>query len=82
MDLVWTILIGFVAGTLAGMIIKDRRFGIAGSIAIGVLGAILGGFLLSFLQLFMGILGAVVKATLGAIILLLALRWFQTGRIK
>ena len=35
-NLIWTILIGLVAGTLASQVIKGQRFGIAGNIAIGV----------------------------------------------
>ena len=78
MGIVWFILIGMVAGWLAGQIMKGRGFGIVGDIVVGVLGAILGGLLFNALQLpWGGLFGSLVVATIGAILLI-----FIVGLIK
>jgi len=73
--LIW-ILVGAVAGWLAGMVVRGGGFGLAGDIVIGIIGAFIGGWLLPRLgvSLGAGILGAIVSATIGAVILLLILR--------
>jgi uncharacterized membrane protein YeaQ/YmgE (transglycosylase-associated protein family) len=45
MDLLWLLLIGLVAGWLAGVVMRGRGFGILGNLAVGVLGSLVGGFL-------------------------------------
>lgn len=78
MAFVWFILIGLVAGWLAGKLVKGGGFGVLGDIIVGVLGAILGGFL--FGSLFGGgLIGAILVATLGAVILLLLARVVKRG---
>ena len=76
MQFVWFVLIGLVAGWLAGTLMKGGGFGVIGDIAVGVLGALLGGFLFSSLGLSAGggLLGAVIVATIGAIVLIFLLR--------
>ena len=76
MQFVWFVLIGLVAGWLAGTLMKGGGFGVIGDIAVGVLGALLGGFLFSSLGLSAGggLLGAVIVATLGALVLIFLLR--------
>jgi uncharacterized membrane protein YeaQ/YmgE (transglycosylase-associated protein family) len=76
MEFVWFILIGLVAGWLAGQLVKGGGFGVIGDIIVGVLGAVLGGFLFSSLGVSPdgGLLGSIVVATIGAIILILILR--------
>ena len=44
-DVVWFLLIGLAAGWLAGQIVKGGGFGVVGDVVVGVIGAILGGFL-------------------------------------
>jgi uncharacterized membrane protein YeaQ/YmgE (transglycosylase-associated protein family) len=75
MILIW-ILVGAVAGWLAGMVVRGGGFGLAGDIVIGIIGAFIGGWLLPRLgvSLGAGILGAIVSATIGAVVLLLILR--------
>ncbi len=69
--LVIMLLIGAVAGWLAGQLFKGRGFGLVGNIVVGVVGAVVGGYVLAFLGLAVtGILGAIISATIGAIILL------------
>lgn len=71
MDLVWFILIGIVAGWLAGQIMKGGGYGLIGDLVLGVIGAIVGGFLLGLLGLgASGLIGSLVTATIGAIVLI------------
>ncbi len=75
MGIVWFILIGMVAGWLAGQIMKGSGFGVFGDIVVGVLGAILGGLLFNALQLpWGGLVGSLIVATIGAILLIFILR--------
>jgi uncharacterized membrane protein YeaQ/YmgE (transglycosylase-associated protein family) len=71
--LVW-ILVGAVAGWLAGQIVKGSSFGLVGDIVIGILGAFIGGWLLGGIFLVGGIIGWILSATVGAVILLVAIR--------
>ena len=76
MEFVWFILVGLVAGWLAGMLVKGGGFGVVGDIVVGVLGALVGGFLFGFLGFSSGggLLGSVVVATVGAVVLIFVLR--------
>jgi uncharacterized membrane protein YeaQ/YmgE (transglycosylase-associated protein family) len=75
MDIVWFILIGLVAGWLAGKLMKGSGFGVLGDIVVGVIGALLGGFLFGMLGISAGgLIGSLIIATLGAVILLYILR--------
>ncbi|OJF94249.1 GlsB/YeaQ/YmgE family stress response membrane protein [Pararhizobium antarcticum] len=70
------ILIGAIAGWLAGLIVKGFGFGLLGNIIVGIVGAFIAGALFPRLGLPLGdgILGAILAATLGAVILLLLIR--------
>lgn len=69
-NLVWFLLIGLVVGWMAGLIMKGRGFGIFGDIAVGVVGALLGGWLASVTGLVSySALGAFVTALVGAVVL-------------
>jgi uncharacterized membrane protein YeaQ/YmgE (transglycosylase-associated protein family) len=76
MEFVWFILVGLVAGWLAGMLVKGGGFGVIGDIVVGVLGALIGGFLFGVLGFSSGggLLGSVVVATVGAVVLIVVLR--------
>jgi uncharacterized membrane protein YeaQ/YmgE (transglycosylase-associated protein family) len=76
MQFVWFVLIGLVAGWLAGKLMKGGGFGVVGDIVVGVLGALLGGFLFSSLGLAAGggLIGSIIVATIGAIVLIFLLR--------
>ena len=67
------LLIGALAGWLAGLMIKGSGFGLIGNIVVGILGAVLGSFLFGLLGIASGgFLGAIIIATIGAVILLYA----------
>ena len=70
------LLIGAVAGWLAGLIVKGFGFGLIGNIVVGVLGAFIAGYIFPALgvSLGAGIVGAIIHATIGAVILLLVVR--------
>jgi len=71
MAIVYALLIGLVAGWLAGQFTKGKGFGVVGNLIIGVIGSVLGGVLFSTLGLRSGsMLGQLVTATVGAIVLL------------
>jgi uncharacterized membrane protein YeaQ/YmgE (transglycosylase-associated protein family) len=69
------LIVGAIAGWLAGVVVKGYGFGLVGNIVIGVIGAFIGGWLFPTLGLWdiPGIVGVIISATLGAIILLLVI---------
>jgi uncharacterized membrane protein YeaQ/YmgE (transglycosylase-associated protein family) len=70
------LLIGAVAGWFAGVLVKGYGFGIAGNIVVGIVGAFVAGLIFPALNISLGggILGAIIHATLGAVLLLLVIR--------
>lgn len=74
--LILTLVVGGVAGWLAGQIVKGYGYGLLGNIAIGIVGAFVAGFLLPRIGLVLGsgVIGAIIHATIGAVILLLLIR--------
>ncbi len=71
MSIVWFLLIGLLAGFLAGLVMKGRGFGFVGNLVIGVVGAMLGGFLFGALGFqTTSLLGSLITATAGAVVLL------------
>ncbi len=77
MELLWFILIGCCAGWLTGQIFKGSGFGILGNIIVGVIGALVGGFLVRLVGFApTNLLGQLVSATVGALVLLALLMKF------
>ena len=71
MHIVWFLLVGLIAGWLAGKIIRGSGFGVFGDIIIGVIGASIGGFLFRLVGWSAhGTLGSIAVATVGAAALL------------
>ncbi|MFD1880246.1 GlsB/YeaQ/YmgE family stress response membrane protein [Paracoccus pacificus] len=72
------LIIGAIAGWLAGEIVKGHGQGLVMNIIIGIIGALIAGWLLPAVGLTIGgagsILGAIIYSTIGAVILLLLLR--------
>ncbi len=79
MGLLSWIIVGLIAGWLAGLVMKGRGYGVVGDIVLGIIGALLGGFIASAV---LGIPGAVnglnvqsiIVAFLGAVLLVAILR--------
>jgi uncharacterized membrane protein YeaQ/YmgE (transglycosylase-associated protein family) len=76
MGLILFILIGLAAGWLAGQVVKGGGYGVVGDIVVGVIGALIGGFLFQRSGAFAGsgLLGSLIVATIGAVVLLFLLR--------
>lgn len=74
--LILFILIGLAAGWLAGQVVKGGGYGVVVDIVVGVIGALIGGFVFQRSGVFAGagLLGSLIVATIGAIILLFVLR--------
>ncbi len=66
------LIVGAVAGWLAGQIVSGYGYGLVGNIAVGVVGAFIAGFLLPRVGLSLGggWLAAIIHATIGAVVLL------------
>lgn len=75
------LLIGAIAGWLAGVLVKGFGFGLVGNIVVGVVGAFIAGFIFPALGVSLGggFLGAIVHATIGAVILLVCLRLVKSA---
>ena len=70
------LIIGAIAGWLAGLIVKGYGFGLLGNIVVGIVGAFVAGLILPAIGLAFGggILAAIIHATIGAVILLFLIR--------
>jgi uncharacterized membrane protein YeaQ/YmgE (transglycosylase-associated protein family) len=75
--LILWVFVGGIAGLLAEVVVKGRRLGIVGAVVVGVLGAFIGGWLLSVFGLSVGsgIIAEIITAFFGAVLLLLLLRY-------
>jgi uncharacterized membrane protein YeaQ/YmgE (transglycosylase-associated protein family) len=73
--LIWFLVVGLIAGWLAGKIMKGSGFGLFGDLVVGIVGAILGGWVFGLLGLAAwGLIGSIVVALIGALILLYVIR--------
>lgn len=81
-DLVAWLIIGVVAGALAGRVVQGRGLGFLGDLAVGAAGALIGGVLLRHLapDVRYGFLGSIVVAFVGASLLLAVLHLLTGGR--
>jgi uncharacterized membrane protein YeaQ/YmgE (transglycosylase-associated protein family) len=73
MAVLWFLLVGVVAGWLAGVLVKGGGFGLTGDLVVGITGSLLGGLLFGG-ALGVGVPGSIAVATIGAVLLLLGLR--------
>jgi len=75
MSLIWFLVIGLIAGWLAGLIMKGGGFGLLGDLVVGVIGSFLGRWIFGLVGIMAGgFIGSVVCATVGAIVLVLLVR--------
>jgi uncharacterized membrane protein YeaQ/YmgE (transglycosylase-associated protein family) len=76
MEFVWFIIVGLIAGWLAGVVMKGGGFGVIGDIIVGIVGALIGGWLFSTMGVSTGggLLGSIIVALIGAIVLIFVLR--------
>jgi uncharacterized membrane protein YeaQ/YmgE (transglycosylase-associated protein family) len=76
--IIWLI-IGAVAGWLAGLIVKGYGFGLVGNIVVGIIGAAVAGWLLPLAGFVLvgGVIAAIINAVIGAVILLVVIGLFK-----
>ena len=74
-DLIYLLVVGLIAGWLAGKIMKGKGFGMIGDLIVGVVGAVIGGWLFSLLGFAAyGLISSIIVALIGALLLLYVLR--------
>lgn len=75
------LLVGLIAGWLAGKIVRGAGFGLIGDICIGIVGAFIASWLLPRLHISLGVglIREIIDATIGAVILLLIVRLVSGG---
>ncbi len=75
-SLITVLMIGAVAGWLGSAIVKSENMGLLGNIVIGIVGAFIAGYVLPIVGFAFGssLIGSILNATLGAIILLVLIR--------
>jgi len=73
--IIWLI-VGAIAGWLAGMVVRGGGFGLIGDIIVGIIGAVIAGWLLPRIGIIIGggFIAAVINAFIGAVILLIIMR--------
>lgn len=76
MDFLWFLIVGLIAGWLAGLLVKGGGFGLVGDLVVGVIGAFIGGYLFSLFGASVGggLIGSIIVATVGAVLLLIVVR--------
>lgn len=78
---IWFLLVGLIAGWLAGKVMRGAGYGLVGDLVVGVLGALLGGWLFGKLGIAVGagLIGAIITAFVGALLLVWVLRLMKRG---
>ena len=81
-SLLVVVLIGLFAGWLAGQIVQGTGLGLFGDILFGIVGAFIGNWVLPKvgIHLGVGVVNAIINATIGAILLLVAVKLLRGGR--
>jgi uncharacterized membrane protein YeaQ/YmgE (transglycosylase-associated protein family) len=75
MWLVWTIILGILAGFIASKLVRGSGMGLLMDLVVGIVGSVLGGWIFSLLGLgAYGLIGQLVMAVVGAVVLLLIVR--------
>lgn len=78
--IVWWLLVGLIAGALAGLVMRGGGYGIVGDIVVGLIGALIGGFLASLVGLGgYGFIGTTIIAFIGACVLIAIVRAVSGG---
>ncbi|HMM63419.1 MAG: GlsB/YeaQ/YmgE family stress response membrane protein [Mesorhizobium sp.] len=80
-SLIVFLIVGAIAGWLAGLVVKGYGFGLIGNIVVGIVGALIAGWLFPALGISLGsgILAAIIHSAIGAIILLVLIRLVKSA---
>lgn len=83
MSFFWYIVIGLIAGYLAGKIMRGGGFGLVVNLIVGIIGGVLGGWVFGFLGIATtGIVGGLVTSVIGAVLLLWIVSLFSKPKNK
>jgi uncharacterized membrane protein YeaQ/YmgE (transglycosylase-associated protein family) len=78
LSLLWFLIIGLIAGWLAGKIMKGSGYGVIGDLVIGIVGAFIGGWVFGLLGIASyGLVGSLVTALIGALLLIFIIRMIK-----
>jgi len=78
LSLLWFLIIGLIAGFLAGKIMNGSGYGLIGDLVIGIVGAIVGGWVFGLLGIATyGLIGSLVTALIGALLLIFIVRMIK-----
>jgi len=85
MNIIWFLIIGALAGWLAGKVMKGKKgYGVLGNIIVGCIGSLLGGFLFDLLGISLSLriqhgdlIGSLITAFVGALVLLVIINWLK-----
>ena len=79
MGIIWFIVIGALAGYLAGKLMKGGGFGLVVNLVVGIIGGVLGGWIFGILRIDAGegLFGSLVTSTVGAVVFLWLLSKFK-----
>lgn len=78
MQILWTIIIGILAGWIAGVLVKGRGFGLIGDLIVGIIGSFVGSFLFTALGLTAyGDFGSFVMMVIGAVAFLAVIKMIK-----
>ncbi|MEK7183392.1 MAG: GlsB/YeaQ/YmgE family stress response membrane protein [Patescibacteria group bacterium] len=78
MGIIWFLIIGVLAGWIAGELTRGNGFGLLGNLIVGIVGALLGGFLFDLLDIstYGGLLSQLLMSVIGAVSFLFILSFF------
>jgi uncharacterized membrane protein YeaQ/YmgE (transglycosylase-associated protein family) len=77
MGIIFWVIAGLIAGWLAGLIMKGSGYGLFGDLILGLIGAVVGGFLFGLILPTAepsGLIGSIIVATIGAVVLVAIVR--------
>jgi len=80
MEILTFIVVGLIAGWIAGQVVRGYGFGMVGDIVVGIVGALIGGFLFDLMGITTyGFIGSVVMSVIGAVLLLAVIKMVRTN---
>jgi uncharacterized membrane protein YeaQ/YmgE (transglycosylase-associated protein family) len=80
-DLLWYLIVGLITGWISSLLVQGRGMGLARDMAVGIVGAFIGGFLATSLDIHIaGLIGALAMSVIGAVLFLVVLRAFVFSR--